>query len=77
MLTWSQLGLHGKPIGALNTNGFYNTLIELTENMVANGFVKAVHQERLLVSNDIESLLTLLHSYETPETTALITTSEI
>ena len=29
MLTWSQLGLHKKPIGLLNTKGFYNPLITL------------------------------------------------
>ena len=38
IITWSQLGLHQKPIGLLNTNDFYNDLIELLEKMVVKGF---------------------------------------
>ena len=36
--TWGQLGLHSKPIGILNLNGFYNDLLELAYTMVRKGF---------------------------------------
>lgn len=38
--TWSQLGLHKKPIAILNLNGFYDSLLKLIQSMVQNGFVK-------------------------------------
>ena len=40
MLTWAQLGLHQHPIGILNTNGFYNELMNMLAKMVDQGFVK-------------------------------------
>ena len=37
-LTWRQLGLHEKPIFLLNTNGYWNTLIQLLNHVVTQGF---------------------------------------
>jgi uncharacterized protein (TIGR00730 family) len=45
MLTWAQLGLHKKPIAILNINGFYDSLIQLTEVMVSKGLLKEVNQQ--------------------------------
>ena len=39
IITWAQLGLHQKPIGLLNSNGFYNDLVKMIETMVAKGFL--------------------------------------
>lgn len=66
MLTWAQLGLHKKPIAILNTNGFYDALIMLLNNMVDNGFLKRVNKEMLLVSSDIEDLLHKMKNYVAP-----------
>lgn len=66
MLTWAQLGLHKKPIGILNINGFYDELIALVETMVKKGFLKAVNQSMLLVSDNIDDLLSKMASYEAP-----------
>lgn len=66
MLTWAQLGLHKKPIAILNTNGFYDALIMLLNNMVDNGFLKSVNKEMLLVSADIEDLLHKMKNYVAP-----------
>ncbi|PWG17404.1 LOG family protein [Salibaculum griseiflavum] len=41
VLTWAQLGLHDKPIFLLNTNGYWDTLIALTDQIVAQGFADA------------------------------------
>ncbi|OAB29530.1 hypothetical protein SAMN05444395_106164 [Flavobacterium fryxellicola] len=64
MLTWAQLGLHKKPIGILNTNGFYDALIVLIQTMVDKGFLKTVNQEMLLVSDTIAELLDKMKNYE-------------
>ncbi|WP_010523247.1 TIGR00730 family Rossman fold protein [Aquimarina agarivorans] len=41
MLTWASLGLHNKPIGILNSNDFYDSLISLMNTMVDKKFLKA------------------------------------
>lgn len=66
MLTWAQLGLHKKPIAILNINGFYDTLIQLIENMVEKGLLKEVNQQMLLVSDNIEDLLDKMRNYVAP-----------
>lgn len=67
ILTWGQLGLHKKPIGILNVNGFYDLLIQFVENMVEKGFLKKINQEMIIVSEDAEELLTKMKNYSAPE----------
>ena len=76
MLTWGQLGLHKKPIGILNINGFYDSLIELTKVMVEKGLLKPVNQEMLLVSDTIEDLLHQMRNYVPPATGKWIDTTQ-
>ncbi|WP_111592051.1 LOG family protein [Chitinophaga dinghuensis] len=64
MLTWGQLGLHNKPVGLLNTNGFYDALIALSVNMSANGFLSDANREMLLHSADIHLLLEQMEQYK-------------
>ncbi len=66
MLTWAQLGLHQKPIGLLNTNNFYNDLIQFINNMVSKGFLKQVNQEMLIVGNSVDELLKKMNDYRAP-----------
>lgn len=40
ILTWSQLGIHRKPIGLLNVVGFYDALLGLLNHAAAEGFVR-------------------------------------
>ncbi|MDL2145372.1 TIGR00730 family Rossman fold protein [Flavobacterium tructae] len=76
MLTWGQLGLHKKPIGILNINGFYDSLIELTKVMVEKGLLKPVNQEMLLVSDTIEDLLHQMRNYVPPTNGKWIDTTQ-
>ncbi|WP_299251533.1 TIGR00730 family Rossman fold protein [uncultured Aquimarina sp.] len=64
IITWSQLGLHQKPIGLLNINGFYDHLLQLLENMVRNGFLKMDNYELLLVDDDIDRLLQKMREFK-------------
>jgi len=64
IITWSQLGLHQKPIGLLNINGFYDHLLQLLENMVRNGFLKMENYELLLVDDDIDHLLQKMREFK-------------
>ena len=47
-LTWSQLGLHDKPIGLLNVDGFYDDLIGFIGHLVRQGFLKPSHAALLM-----------------------------
>lgn len=67
ILTWAQLGLHQKPIGLLNTNGFYSALLQMIEKMVQDGFLKELNRDMLLVSDTIDSLLEKMNNYQAPE----------
>ena len=66
MLTWGQLGLHSKPIGLLNIDGFYDCLIDLLQNMVDKGLLKKINQQMLLVSDNAEDLLQQMRDYTPP-----------
>jgi len=67
IITWAQLGLHQKPIGLLNSNGFYDDLINMLETMVAKGLLKMANFELLIVENDIDRLLYKMRSFK-PQT---------
>ncbi len=64
MLTWSQLGLHQYPIGILNTNGFYDSLLEMMARMVEKGFVKQENLNTILVDDTITGLLAQMKAYQ-------------
>ncbi len=64
IITWAQLGLHKKPIGLLNSNGFYNDLIQMFEKMTAKGFLKMENLNLLIVDNDINSLLNKMKAFK-------------
>lgn len=76
MLTWAQLGLHQKPIGILNVNGFYDDLASLIQNMVDKGFLKPVNQQMLLVDHTIDGLIEKMRSYVAPEVSKWIKKEE-
>ncbi|CAN1217616.1 Cytokinin riboside 5'-monophosphate phosphoribohydrolase LOG8 [Linum perenne] len=40
MITWSQLGIHKKPVGLLNVDGYYDSLLALFDKGVHEGFIK-------------------------------------
>lgn len=64
MLTWAQLGLHQYPIGILNTNGFYDALLQMLRHMVQQRFVKQINYDMLLVDNNVNTLLMKMKDYK-------------
>jgi uncharacterized protein (TIGR00730 family) len=69
ILTWSQLGLHAKPIGLLNMAHFFDPLLTWIERSMSEGFMKEKHRRLLLVADEPAKLLDLLRDYQpqTPE----------
>lgn len=58
--TWSQLGLHAKPIGLVNRAGYYDGLITFLERAEAEGFVRAADRARVRVAPSSAALLDAL-----------------
>jgi uncharacterized protein (TIGR00730 family) len=66
MLSWSQLGLHRKPIGLLDVDGFWGPLVGLLDHMTAEKFVGLDHRKLLLSSAEPLELLDAMEAWEPP-----------
>lgn len=62
--TWGQLGLHTKPIGILNSNGFYDHLISQCKTMVAKGFLKQENYDAIVIDDKIDGLLEKMKNFK-------------
>lgn len=52
VLSWLQLGLHTKPVGILNVDGFYDLLLQQMDLMVERQFLKPANRAMVLSSGD-------------------------
>jgi uncharacterized protein (TIGR00730 family) len=57
ILTWAQLKIHQKPIGLLNTAGFFDPLLAWIDRAIAEDFVKENNRELLMIESDVEKML--------------------
>jgi hypothetical protein len=71
-LTLSQLGIEQKPVGILNTNGFFNHLIKQLEVMVTEGYLKESNKKMLIIAATVEDLITKMEAYKAPKITKVI-----
>lgn len=67
ILTWAQLGIHGKPCAFINTDGHYDKLISFLDDLVEQRFLKPEHRAMVLVIEDHREVLQRLRHYETPQ----------
>ena len=67
VLTWGQLGLHRKPCGLLNVEGYYDPLLALLDHSVSERFLQPTHRKLVLEERDPERLLHLLARYQAPD----------
>jgi len=56
VITWSQVGIHSKPILVVNVNGFYNPLHQLIQNGIQEGFIQPKNQHLLRFVNGPDDL---------------------
>ena len=66
ILTWSQLGLHTKPVGLLDDRGFYSGLLSFLDHAVAERFVRPAHRALLLSGSDPAALLDAMARWSPP-----------
>lgn len=65
-ITWGQLGIHQKPIGLLNVNGFFTPLVAWIDHALTEGFIRSHHRQLVTVADEASTLLEQLHLYEAP-----------
>lgn len=66
-VTWTQLGLHRKPCGLLNVDGFYTPLAVFIDQAVSEGFIKPIHRTAIIVDSDPARLLDSLATIDLPD----------
>jgi uncharacterized protein (TIGR00730 family) len=66
VLAWSQLGFHRKPFGLLDIAGFYGSLLQFFDHATAEGFIRPIHRELVLVEEDAPRLLARMQAWQPP-----------
>ena len=64
--TWAQLGLHTRPCGVLDADGFYAPLVAFLDHLVDTGFVHPAHRAMLVSARTPEELLGAFAAYRAP-----------
>jgi uncharacterized protein (TIGR00730 family) len=60
MLTWKQLGIHGKPIVFGNIGGYFDPLLQQFDSVIKKGFARPEARILFAVAENTEAILTLL-----------------
>ncbi|CAH1440458.1 unnamed protein product [Lactuca virosa] len=63
MVTWSQLGIHDKPVGLLNVDGYYDSLLALFDKGVEEGFIEVSERKIMVSAITAQDLITKLEEY--------------
>ena len=76
-LSWAQLGLHPKPVGVLNTAGYFDHFLKMLDHAVAEGFLRREHRAMLLEAPTPDAILARLLAYSPSRVEKWITREEI
>lgn len=63
MWTWVQIGVHDKPIGFLNVDGFFDPLFAYVDHMIEEGFLRGTYRDTLVIADQPDALLLKLAEY--------------
>ncbi|MBB6638003.1 TIGR00730 family Rossman fold protein [Cohnella thailandensis] len=66
IFTWAQLGLHRKPCGLLNVNGYYDPLASMFDTMLTEQFMQEKYRPMLLIDTEPSALLDRFEDYRSP-----------
>ena len=76
VLSWAQLGLHRKPIGVLNVEGYYNHFLAMLNHAVEEHFLRPEHRALLLEAHTPEGMLAAMREYTPRDIKKWITAEE-
>ena len=63
VLTWSQLGFHGKPCALLNVAGYYDGMLAMLDHAVTERFLRPAHRELIIADTEPLRLLQRLSAF--------------
>jgi uncharacterized protein (TIGR00730 family) len=63
ILAWRQLKLYDGPVAIVNTNGYYDLMLQQLDRMVAEGFLKAENRSLLLVAETVDQVLEMIATF--------------
>ncbi|KAK2446481.1 cytokinin riboside 5'-monophosphate phosphoribohydrolase LOG1 [Trifolium repens] len=63
IITWAQLGIHDKPVGLLNVDGYYNSLLAFMDKAVDEGFVTPAARHIIVSAHTAQDLMCKLEEY--------------
>lgn len=66
MVTWAQLGIHNKPCGVLNIEGFFDSYLSFLDTVVKEGFLRMEHRKLVLEDEHPFELLNKMRQYRPP-----------
>ncbi len=66
VFTWSQIGLHQKPVGLMNINNYYDPLLLLISKMTDEQFMQEKYRHMAIVETDGNALIRRFRDYEAP-----------
>lgn len=75
-LTWAQLGIHDKPCGLLNVEGYYDHLDAFLSHAMEERFVRSEYRPMVMVESEPRALLDRFASYQPPQVIKWITAEE-
>jgi uncharacterized protein (TIGR00730 family) len=75
-VTWTQLGVHAKPCGLLDVDGFYRGLLEFIEHALEEQFLKPTHRQIIVADSDPLALIDRLLEWQPPNVAKWMTPRE-
>lgn len=75
--TWAQLGYHGKPVGLLNSEGYFDPLLVFVDRQCSEGFMKRDHRDMLVVESEAGLILDRFEAYRPPLVAKWVKTDEL
>ncbi|XP_022772664.1 cytokinin riboside 5'-monophosphate phosphoribohydrolase LOG3-like isoform X1 [Durio zibethinus] len=64
VIAWAQLGIHDKPVGLLNVDGYYNSLLSFIDKAVDEGFIAPAARDIIVSAQTAQELMCKLEEYE-------------
>jgi uncharacterized protein (TIGR00730 family) len=71
-MTLGQLGIENKPVGILNTNGYFDHILKQLDVMVKEGFLKSSNRNMVIVSHSVEELIFKMNNYKAPVVSKIV-----
>ncbi|QDT44930.1 LOG family protein YvdD [Gimesia alba] len=77
VVSWVQLGIYSKPVGLLNTAGFYDPLLNMVEHCIETEFIKPKYRDLIIADDSPSTLLEHLQRHQLPKIEKILNPEQI